>query len=136
MQKTQKINRELWEGCTHGSCATTVQAGRVKTQAAVDTNMYLELEQSTPVQSAITAGKWYRSFEFGFKVAREEYRFGSVVPSITYTYMLSHVLHILYFIHILYSFWIWELIVFSHLKLMQFPFYFYFRLSLYIRTWR
>lgn len=137
LQKTQKINRELWEGCTHGSCVTTVQAGHAKTQAAVGTNMYLELEQSTQVQSAITSGKRYRSFQFGSKVAGEEHRLGSVVPSITYTYILSCILYILYFTHISYiAFGFGNSLVFPHWKLMQFPFDFYFKLSLYIKTWR
>lgn len=47
------------------SLATTIQTGHVKMQAAVDTNMYLELEQSIQVQAVITSGKQHRSFQCG-----------------------------------------------------------------------
>lgn len=44
------------------SHATTIQSGHVKMQAVLETNMYLELEQSTQVQTVITSGKQHRSF--------------------------------------------------------------------------
>jgi len=44
-----------------------MQTGHVKMQAAADTSMYLELEQSSPVKAAITSGKQYRCFQFGLK---------------------------------------------------------------------
>lgn len=34
-------------------------------KAALDTNMYLELEQNTQVQAVITPGKQHRSFQCG-----------------------------------------------------------------------
>lgn len=59
-----------------------MQTGHVKVQVAVDTNGYLELEQSTKVQTVITSGKQHRSCQHGLKGGN---RLGSVVSVITYT---------------------------------------------------
>lgn len=73
----EKIRRQPWEDGMWSSHATAVQTGHVKMQAAVgtnmylelelntDANMYLELEQSTQVQAVMTSGKQHRSFQCG-----------------------------------------------------------------------
>lgn len=64
------------------SRATAIQTGHVKVPAVVDTNMFLEVEQSTQVQTVITSGKQHRSFHCVLKGGN---RLVSVVCVITYT---------------------------------------------------